>query len=325
MASIRKQSRDKGQKNKPYYVQYMNEDGKRVTVKGFTDKALTEQLAAKLEHEVMLRKRGMIDPAQERLLAVKQSPIADALGAFERSLDETTPKHRKLTMTRVRRLIEAGVADSTPLLQWSCSAGAERPGLPSVAQQAIAEHPPRRVSYAGSTTVGTYERPSDHVLLAPGWGASDPTFVRVVPADLKGWGAAPSAEPYFAGQAARYPAGGAEWFASTAVYDAALGERLSQDPAALGVMRRVVTALFRRPMAHVSLGVVAGSVLIAVAAIAVQYTEEFSGIQPRGLTLGEIAMLVGYAVLMLGVCALACIVPSLRALRVQPMEALRAD
>jgi putative ABC transport system permease protein len=89
--------------------------------------------------------------------------------------------------------------------------------------------------------------------------------------------------------------------------------------------RRVVTALFRRPLIHVSLGVIAGSVLIAVAAIAVQYTEEFAGIQPRGLTVGEIALLVGYATLMLGVCALACIVPALRALRVQPMEALRAE
>jgi putative ABC transport system permease protein len=89
--------------------------------------------------------------------------------------------------------------------------------------------------------------------------------------------------------------------------------------------RRVVTALFRRPLIHVSLGVIAGSVLIAVAAIAVQYTEEFSGIQPRGLTIGEIALLVGYGALMLGVCALACIVPARRALRVQPMEALRAE
>jgi hypothetical protein len=89
--------------------------------------------------------------------------------------------------------------------------------------------------------------------------------------------------------------------------------------------RRVVTALFRRPMIHVSLGVIVGSILIAVAAIGVQYTEEFSGIPPRGLTMGEIALLAGYAVLMLGVCALACIVPARRALRVQPMEALRAE
>jgi putative ABC transport system permease protein len=89
--------------------------------------------------------------------------------------------------------------------------------------------------------------------------------------------------------------------------------------------RRVVTALFTRPMTHVSVGVVAGTILIAVAAIAVQYTTEFEGITPRGLTGGEIATLVGYGILMLGVCALACIVPALRALRVQPMEALRAE
>ena len=89
--------------------------------------------------------------------------------------------------------------------------------------------------------------------------------------------------------------------------------------------RRVVTALFRRPMTHVSVGVIAGTVLIAVAAIAVQHTTEFNGITPRGLTGGEIATLVGYGILMLGICALACIVPAIRALRVQPMEALRAE
>jgi hypothetical protein len=89
--------------------------------------------------------------------------------------------------------------------------------------------------------------------------------------------------------------------------------------------RRVVTALFRRPLIHVSLGVIAGTVLIAVAAIAVQHTEEFAGIQPRGLTVGEVALLAGYAILMLGVCTLACVVPTIRALRVQPTEALRAE
>ena len=62
MASIRKLSRDKGKKNRPYYIQYTDAEGNRITIKGFTDKALTEQLAAKLENEVLLRKRGMIDP-----------------------------------------------------------------------------------------------------------------------------------------------------------------------------------------------------------------------------------------------------------------------
>ncbi len=65
-----------------------------------------EQLAATLENDILLRERGVIDPAQERLLAIRQSSITEVLAGFERSLENTTPKHRKLTMTRVRRLIE---------------------------------------------------------------------------------------------------------------------------------------------------------------------------------------------------------------------------
>jgi ABC-type antimicrobial peptide transport system permease subunit len=89
--------------------------------------------------------------------------------------------------------------------------------------------------------------------------------------------------------------------------------------------RRVITSIFRRPLTQVTLGVIAGIVLISVAAIAIQHTEQFRVAEPRGLTLGEMALLSGYAILMLGVCALACVVPTLRALRVQPTEALRAE
>ncbi len=110
MPSIYKRPADKGKKNKPWLIEYRDADGNRAYAKGFTDKGLTEQLAAKLENEVMLRKRGMIDPAQERLLAIKQAPITEALAVFERSLDNATAKHRKLTMTRVRRLVEASGA-----------------------------------------------------------------------------------------------------------------------------------------------------------------------------------------------------------------------
>ncbi len=106
MATIFKRGRDKGKKNKPYVIQYTDHEGKRQFAKGFTDKALTEQLAAKLENEVLLRKRGMIDPAQERLLGIKQSPIEEHLQAFDRSLANNTAKHRRLTMTRVRRVVE---------------------------------------------------------------------------------------------------------------------------------------------------------------------------------------------------------------------------
>jgi len=87
----------------------------------------------------------------------------------------------------------------------------------------------------------------------------------------------------------------------------------------------VITAIFRRPLTQVTLGVIAGSILIAVASLGVRNTTQFSGTMPPGLTAGDIALLVGYAILMLGVCALACVVPTVRALRVQPTEALRMD
>jgi putative ABC transport system permease protein len=89
--------------------------------------------------------------------------------------------------------------------------------------------------------------------------------------------------------------------------------------------RRVITSIFKRPLIQVTFGVIAGSVLIAVAAIALQQTQQFAAMKGRGLTFGEIGLLAGYAVLMLGVCMLACIVPTFRALRVQPTEALRAE
>jgi hypothetical protein len=89
--------------------------------------------------------------------------------------------------------------------------------------------------------------------------------------------------------------------------------------------RRVITPIFKRPLIQVTLGVIAGSVLIAVAAIGVQNTTQFSGTGTGGLASAEVALLIGYAILMLGVCMLACVVPTLRALRVQPTEAMRAE
>ena len=95
---------------------------------------------------------------------------------------------------------------------------------------------------------------------------------------------------------------------------------------ALGANARgVITSIFRKPLTQVTLGVVAGTTLIALAALGLQRTTEFSAVEPRGLTAGEIAMLIGYAILMVGVCMLACVVPTIRALRVQPTEALRAE
>lgn len=78
--------------------------------------------------------------------------------------------------------------------------------------------------------------------------------------------------------------------------------------------RRVVAAVFARPLSQVGLGILAGGVLTVLLG------GDLDEATPRGL-LGAL----GYTLLMLGVCLLACIVPTRRALRIQPTEALRAD
>ena len=91
---------------------------------------------------------------------------------------------------------------------------------------------------------------------------------------------------------------------------------------ALGASRgRVIAAIFRRPLIQVGLGVVAGGALIALAATIETEMPGLSG----DLSLGQFAIVVAYAIFMLGVCLLACVVPTRRALSVEPTVALRLD
>jgi site-specific recombinase XerD len=106
VATIFKRTRDARKRHAPYWIQYLDYDGQRRTAKGFTDKGLTEQLAAKLENEALLRKRGMIDPGQEKLADQRRTPIEDHLEAFERGLEDNTEKYTTLTMSRVRRVVK---------------------------------------------------------------------------------------------------------------------------------------------------------------------------------------------------------------------------
>jgi predicted permease len=93
---------------------------------------------------------------------------------------------------------------------------------------------------------------------------------------------------------------------------------------ALGASRRLVVAtIFRRPLVQVALGVVAGGGLIAAAPLLLSGGD--GGLFEGGFSLRQVALLVAHLVLMLGVCLLACIVPTRRALRVEPTEALRAE
>jgi hypothetical protein len=66
MASVFKKSRDKGKKNKPWWIEYTDANGERAYSKGFTDKGLTEQLAAKLENEVAHVTNPVVGPFQPR-------------------------------------------------------------------------------------------------------------------------------------------------------------------------------------------------------------------------------------------------------------------
>ncbi|HVH56507.1 MAG TPA: FtsX-like permease family protein, partial [Vicinamibacterales bacterium] len=91
---------------------------------------------------------------------------------------------------------------------------------------------------------------------------------------------------------------------------------------ALGAQRsRVLLAVFRRPLIQVGLGVIAGGALIAFAATLETEMPGLSG----DFSLGQFAIVVAYAIFMLGVCLLACVVPTRRALSVEPTVALRLD
>jgi integrase len=102
MASIFK--RNKRAKHGVYSIQYVDHDGRRRTVKGFTDKGLTQELASKLESEARLRKTGLVDPEQERFLDQKLSPLELHLAAYERSLADNNARYVQGVMNRIRSI-----------------------------------------------------------------------------------------------------------------------------------------------------------------------------------------------------------------------------
>ena len=93
---------------------------------------------------------------------------------------------------------------------------------------------------------------------------------------------------------------------------------------ALGASRqRVVVATFRRPLLQVALGIVVGTAIIFTVATLIKYTE-LPGSE-SDLTLQGMAMIIGYGIVMLGVCMLGCVVPTRRALNIEPTIALRTE
>jgi predicted permease len=83
--------------------------------------------------------------------------------------------------------------------------------------------------------------------------------------------------------------------------------------------RRIVTSILSRTARHVGTGVLIGGLLSIVAVLAISE----GSWQPTVLRSG--GLLAAYMAAMMGVCMLASIVPTRRALRIEPMEALNAD
>jgi ABC-type antimicrobial peptide transport system permease subunit len=86
---------------------------------------------------------------------------------------------------------------------------------------------------------------------------------------------------------------------------------------ALGASRTaVVLAIFRRPLLQIALGVAGGGLLLAAL---------LSGLGEGLPDLSTLAVLAGYMTMVAAVCLLACIVPTARALAIQPSDALRIE
>ncbi|MFC1635672.1 tyrosine-type recombinase/integrase [Planctomycetota bacterium] len=86
-----------------WYVDYKTEDGTRKRVKGFKDKAATIQLAAELERNAELARRGIID----RYAEDRKKPLRQHLEDFHHSLlaKGNTVAHAKQTSTRAGEII----------------------------------------------------------------------------------------------------------------------------------------------------------------------------------------------------------------------------
>ncbi|MGE3109814.1 MAG: tyrosine-type recombinase/integrase [Phycisphaerales bacterium] len=101
MASVwRRKNAKPGSK---WLVSYMIAPGVKKIVTGMTDYRLSEQLGAKLEHDAMLRRRGIIDPLAEKMAGYATRPIGEFVAAFRDYLfsKRSSPQHIAETISLI--------------------------------------------------------------------------------------------------------------------------------------------------------------------------------------------------------------------------------
>ena len=91
MASIYKRAADRRNKRKPYSIAYNDENGRRRTVRGCTDRSATEEIANKLEADARLRRRGILDASRERIAEQSLRLIAEHVSEFLRHVKAQKP------------------------------------------------------------------------------------------------------------------------------------------------------------------------------------------------------------------------------------------
>jgi hypothetical protein len=107
MASIFKRACDRKRPGSKWIVCFVDENGRRVTKTGYTDKAATESLARHLETEASQRRNGMIDPRQEGFRIEAARPLSDHFNDWQADLlaRGSTAKHADIVSDRARRLV----------------------------------------------------------------------------------------------------------------------------------------------------------------------------------------------------------------------------
>ena len=106
MATIYKRTQDRGKRRAPWYIGYTDHNGQRRTAKGFTDKAETERLAARLEDEARMIREGLKVPVSQSDL---RAPLEHHLDAFKEHLQNRDVSQKQVyeVTTKIRRVFDA--------------------------------------------------------------------------------------------------------------------------------------------------------------------------------------------------------------------------